>query len=177
MKNYIKPIVVMLVIILFCGGLLAVLSDLLFVDESERIQRAINNIYKDTPVQLEEKIEVDSIDMSEFNETGVVKACYKLDNGDYLVLSTGKKGYSNGTVTTYVAITEDLVVKQVQQEDYTGQTLMSKLTGLYQKFINKTANNTIDEVIEVETGATYSAKAASNSVYVALQFVAKVIGG
>lgn len=177
MKSYIKPIAVMLCIILFCGGLLAVLSDLLFVDESERIQRAINSIYKDTPVQLVETVDVTSVDMTEHNETGVVKACYKLDNDDYLVLSTGKKGYSNGTVTTYVAITKDLEVRQVKQEDYSGQTLMSKLAGLYQRFNGKTASNTLDEVIEVETGATFSAKAASNSVYVALQFVAKVIGG
>ena len=67
--------------------------------------------------------------------------------------------------------------RQVKQEDYSGQTLMSKLAGLYARFNGKTASNTLDEVIEVETGATYSAKAASNSVYVALQFVAKVIGG
>ena len=177
MKKYIKPITVMLSIILLCGGLLAVLSDLLFVTEEERIQRAIDKIYSDENVQLEQTIDITDIDMSEFGEVGTIKACYKLDNGDYLVLSTGKKGYSNGTVTTYVAIDSNVKVKNVVEDSYTGQTLMAKLSGLYQNFIVKSAEQSLNEVKEVVTGATYSANAASNSVYVALQLVSLIIGG
>lgn len=177
MKQYIKPITVMLSIILLCGGLLAILSDLLFVTQEERIQRAIDKIYSEESVQLEQTIDISAIDMTEFNDIGAIKACYKLDNGDYLVLSTGKKGYSNGTVTTYVAIDKDLKVKNVVEDSYTGQTLMAKLSNLYENFIGKSASDSQDEVKEVVTGATYSATAASNSVYVALQLVSKVIGG
>lgn len=177
MKNYLKPIIVMLAIILFCGGILAVLSDLLFVPQEERIQRAIDKIYTDTSVQLDQTIDLEKIDMTEFNDIGVIKACYKLDNGDFLVLSTGKKGYSNGTVTTYVAIGQDLIVKQVVEDSYLGQTLMSTLTNLYQKFIGKSANDSIENVTEIVAHATSSSNAVSNSVFVALQFVSKVIGG
>ena len=177
MKQYLKPVTVMLCIILFCGGILAILSDLLFVTNEERINRAINKIYSGGTVQLEETIELSNYDMTEFGEIGVIKACYKLDNGDYLVLSTGKKGYSNGTVATYVAIGNDLKVKNVVQDSYTGQTLMAKLSDLYDNFIDKSASQSPDEVKEIVTGATYSANAASNSVYVALQLVSKVIGG
>ena len=177
MKKYVKPITVMLAIILLCGGLLAILSDLLFVPNEERIQRAIDKIYLDSKVQLEQTVDVSSVDMTEFNDIGVIKACYKLDNGDYLVLSTGKKGYSNGTVTTYVAIDSTVKVKSVVEDSYTGQTLMAKLSSLYNKFINKTASDSREQVFEPVSGATYSANAASNSVYLALQFVSKVIGG
>lgn len=177
MKKYLKPITVMLSIILLCGGLLAILSDLLFVTEEERIGRAIDKIYSGENVQLEQTLDVEAVDMTEFNDIGIIKACYKLDNGDYLVLSTGKKGYSNGTVTTYVAIDKELKVKNVVEDSYTGQTLMAKLSGLYQRFVGKSATNSNEEVKEIVTGATYSANATSNSVYVALQFASKVIGG
>ena len=177
MKQYLKPIEVMLSIILACGGLLAVLSDLLFVTQEERIDRAIQKIYSGENVALEQTIDITTVDMTEFSDTGVIKACYLLDNGDYLVLSTGKKGYSNGTVTTYVAIDKDLTVKNVVEDSYTAQTLMAKLSSLYQNFIGKTASQSQQEVTEIVTGATYSATAASNSVYLALQFVSRVIGG
>lgn len=177
MKKYLKPVAVMLSIILFCGGLLALLSDLLFVTSEERIQRAINKIYSEGNVQLEQTIDVNSVDINEYNETGVIKACYKLNNGDYLVLATGKKGYSNGSITSYVAIDSECTVKNVVEDSYTGQTLMAKLSNLYQNFIGKTADNSKNEVSEIVTGATYSSNAASNSVYVALQFVSKIIGG
>ena len=177
MKQYIKPLAVMLSIILLCGGLLAILSDLLFVPAEERIGRAIDKIYLGENVQLEQTIDISSVDMTELASVGVVKACYKLSNGDYLVLSTGKNGYSNGTVTTYVAVDKDLKVKNVVEDSYTGQTLMAKLSGFYQNFMGKSADDSLGDVTEIVTGATKSATAASNSVYVALQLVSKVIGG
>lgn len=176
MKQYIKPVAVMLSIILICGGLLAVLSDLLFVTEEERIQRAIDKIYSGDSVQLEQTVDLSTVDMSEYDELGVIKACYKLDNGDYLVLSTGKKGYSNGTVTTYVAIGSDRTVKNVVEDSYSGQTLMAKVSGLYGSFTGKNADDDKGDVTEIVTGATYSSNAISNSVYVALRLVAKLIG-
>lgn len=177
MKNFIKPLVVMLSIILVCGGLLAVLSDLLEVTDLERIQRAIDNIYQDEQIKLAETVGIETIDMSDLKDKGEVKACYILTNGDYLILSRGKKGYSNGTITTYVAISEDFVVKKVVQDSYTGQTLMSKLTSIYEKYVNKNSATTYEEFSDVViTGATYSSHACSNSVYVALKF-AQRLGG
>lgn len=177
MKKYIKPIVVMLAIILLCGGLLAVLSDLLYVTNEERIQRAIDKIYNDQTVLLENEINVEEIDMSEYESVGVVKACYKLSNSDYLVLTTGKKGYSNGTVTSYVAIDSAFNVKKVVQDSYSGQTLMSKLTGIYSNYEGKNSTDSKEEFDSiVVSGATYSSQATSNSVYVALKFVQKIGG-
>ena len=175
MKNVVKPIVVMLNSILFCGGTLAILSGLLYVSDDERIQRAINSIYveEQTPVTLVDEVSVNDVDMKDLENTGVIKSCYKLSNGDFLVLSTGKKGYSNGTISCYVAIDDSFTVKKVVKDSDKGQTLMSKLTGLYDKFIGKTAG---DDVSEVITGATFSSNAVSNSIYVALQFVSRIGG-
>lgn len=174
MKKYFKPIIVTLAIILVCGGLLAILSDVLKVSSEERIQRAINKIYTEESVSLSDDVDVNSVDMSEFDDVGKVKACYKLDNGDYLVLATGKKGYSNGTVTLYVAINGEGLVKNVVEDSYTGQTLMSKLGGLYERFVGKDYSENQDGVKEVVNGATGSSTAASNAVYVALQFAKKL---
>lgn len=174
MKANIKAVAVTLCIILICGGLLAILSDLFKVDENERIQRAINSIYTDETVNFTgEQIEIEDVTFEE----GTVKACYVLDNGDYLILSTGKKGYSNGTVTVYVAIenvNNVATVKKVVLNDYKGQTLMSKLTGIYERFIGKTEETA--ESIEIVSGATRSSTATSNAVNVAVKFAQYVLG-
>lgn len=177
MKKFTKPLIVMLCIMLVCGSLLAILSNLLYVSEDERIERAINKIYQGENVSLESTVEVSEVDMSDLLDFGEIKACYLISNGDYLVLSKGKKGYSNGTVSTYVAISSDVNVKKVVEDSYTAQTLMSKLSGIYENYIgfsSQTPKEDIDEVIV--SGATYSSNAVSNSVYVAIKFVERVGG-
>ena len=178
MIKSLKTVAVMLAIILVCGGLLAISSDLLNVSDEERIQRAIDKIYTSEEVLLEETVDVSSIETSDLNDVGTIKSCYVLNNGDLLILSTGKKGYSNGTISLYVAITieNDVAsVKRTVQDSYTGQTLMSKLSSLYQKFIGKTNSDDLDKVNEIVSGATYSSNAASNAVFVALQFANRLM--
>ena len=167
MKKSLKSVAIMLAIILVCGGLLAVLSDLLFVSDEERIQRAIDKIY-DENVSLEQTLDASAYTLHE--DIGVIKQAHLLDNGDYLVLSTGKKGYSNGTVSVYVSIENAngvATVKKVVQDSYTGQTLMSKLGGLYEKYSNKTSSDSVNEIV---SGATYSSTAVNNAVTIALQY-------
>ena len=180
MKKALKDIAIMLAIILICGGLLAIFSDLLYVDDSERIQRAIDKIYTEEEVSLQLDLKDDVANYSKNSDVGVVKSAYLLDNGDYLVLVTGKKGYSNGTVTVYTAISNNngvATIKNTVQDSYTGQTLMSKLTGLYQKFTGKNSTQSSGDVTEIVSGATFSSTAVSNAVIVALDFVQTQIGG
>ena len=171
-KSVCKSLIVMVMIIVVCGGLLAIVNDLCKVTDEERIQRAIDKIY-DTDVKLD-----DTIDVSNYNENldiAEIKACYKLNNGDYLVRTTGKKGYSNGSVTLYVSISiEDDVAKVniTVMDDYKGQTLMSKLNDLYNKFIGKTADDDLSSIIE--TGATYSSVAVQNAIKGSLLFVESI---
>ena len=117
----------------------------------------------------------------ESQENGVIKNAYKLTNGDYLVLSTGKKGYSNGTVTVYVAISVDggvATVKKVVENSYTAQTLMSKLSSYYDGFATLTAND-VSQIAEMKvSGATGSSRAVNNAVITALDYIQQmVIGG
>ena len=180
MKKAFKDIAIMLAIILICGGLLALLSDLLYVDDNERIQRAIDKIYIEEEVSLKHNLKDKVANYSDNSDVGMVKSAYLLDNGDYLVLVTGKKGYSNGTVTIYASICNDngvATVKNTVQDSYTGQTLMSKLTSIYEKFTGKNSTQSNEEVTEIVSGATYSSTAASNAVIVALDFVQTQIGG
>lgn len=174
MKKSIKPIVVILAIMLVCGGLLAVLSQLLNVSNEERIQRAINKIYasEQTLPSLSLEEDVTAVDMSDI-DYGEIKACYKLDNGDLMILSKGKKGYANGSVTVYVTIKDNKVYKVVQ-DSYAGQTLMSKLTDdFYGKFTDSANKEQASEVKAV-SGATYSSGAVKNAVQTALEFASRL---
>lgn len=180
MKKSLKTVVIMLAIILVCGGLLAILSDLLYVSDGERINRAIQEIYAGEDVSLNEN---EVLDFTEFNESkdyGVIKSAYKLTNGDYLVLSTGKQGYSNGTVTVYVAISVDggvATVKKVVENSYTAQTLMSKLSNYYGEFVGLTSSNLGDVDGMKVSGATGSSRAVNNAIVTALEFIQMEIGG
>ena len=175
-KSVCKSLIVMVLIIVFCGGTLAIINDLCKVTDEERIQRAIDKIYTTESVSLEGTLDVSNYTNSDIGE---IKACYKLSNGDYLVHSVGKKGYSNGSITLYVAVSinnDTAIVKKTVLDSYKGQTLMSKLNGLYDKFNGKTSNDNVDDVIE--SGATYSSKAVQNAIKSALNYVNEsVIGG
>lgn len=171
-KSAIKSVAVILVIILVCGGLLTCLNYLWSVSDAERTERAIEKIYNDNSVGLISTLSKDECNYE--TDTGVIETCHKLSNGDYLILATGKKGYSNGKIKLYVAVAieNDLAtVKKTVLDSYTGQTLMSKLNSLYDKFIGKTQNDSVEEIV---TGATYSSKATSNAVKIALEFVEKI---
>jgi Na+-translocating ferredoxin:NAD+ oxidoreductase RnfG subunit len=174
MKNALKSIAIMLAIILICGGLLAILSDVLYVTDEERIQRAIDKAYTED-VSLSQTL--DATTYTENSEVGVIKQAYLLDNGDYLILSTGKQGYSNGTVSAYVAIEVTngvATVKKVVQDSYTGQTLMSKLTNLYDQFVGNSVDSDFNKIV---SGATYSSNATANAVKIAVTYVQSLIGG
>ena len=168
-----KCIVVMLSVILICGGLLAVLSDLLKVSDDERIQRSIDKIYTGESVTKIETI-FDANSKEFKTEIGQIKSCYKLSNGDYLVQSTGKQGYSNGTVTLDISIYNNngvLTVKKAVLNGYTSQTLMSQLSSLYDSFTGST-----DGEVSVVTGASMSSTATINAVKTALAYLS-AIGG
>ena len=180
MKKSLKTVVIMLAIILVCGGLLAILSDLLYVTDGDRINRAIQEIYVGQDFELDETEVLDFTEYNESKEDGLIKSAYKLTNGDYLVLSTGKKGYSNGTVTVYVAISIEggvASVKKVVENSYTAQTLMSKMTSYYGEFIGISANEISDIDDMKVSGATGSSRAINNAVITALDYIQIEIGG
>ena len=176
-----KCIIVLLVIALIAGGLLAILNDVLFVTEEERTMRAIEKVYgKEMKYE-----ELDFEDSQLSNDYGFISKVYLLENGNYLVQSTGGEGYKGGTITVWIVLTGNengfTGIEKVVLESYEKQTLMSKLTyDVYSAHNDKVTGEiyftTDDSGIKVVvSGATYSTNALNNAVDCALKFAHEVL--
>lgn len=184
-KNiWFKCISVLLLIILVSGGLIAVLSDVLYVSPEERTRRALVKIYgEEKPYSI--VLDVDGVDGSMNSpinyEKGKIEKIFVIDkendvdeNYDYIFKSTGYEGYKNGTITVWVKVSvsgENKTISKVILENYTKQTLMSKLgNGYYDAFLTDVTDGffTADKDAEgnknIVTGATKSATAGVNAV-------------
>lgn len=176
-----KCIIVLLVIALIAGGLLAILNDVLFVTEEERTMRAIEKVYG----KEMEYEELDFEDSQLSNDYGSISKVYQLENGNYLVQSTGGEGYKGGTITVWIVLTGNengfTGIEKVVLESYEKQTLMSKLTyDVYSAHNDKVTGEiyftTDDSGIKVVvSGATYSTNALNNAVDCALKFAHEVL--
>ena len=136
----IKPIILLLVIMLFSGSTLAVLNDLLFVTPEVRTQRAIQNIYNYIP-DYQTILDVDSKDQSindpiEYENYGKILKIYLIqgEQKEALFKTVGTKGYKGGNITLWVKVIKTdnkYVIDKVILESFEKQTLMSKLDNIY----------------------------------------------
>ena len=137
----IKPIIVLLVIMLFSGSTLAILNDVLFVTPEVRTQRAIQNIYGYVP-DYQTILDVDTTDQSinnqqiEYENYGKIQKIYLItgEQKEVLFKAVGTKGYNGGNITLWVKVVKTdnkYVIDKVILESFTKQTLMSKLDGKY----------------------------------------------
>ena len=55
-KNYVLPIVVLLVICILCVGVLAVLNDVLYVSDDVKFSRAMSKIYPGVEFDAQQKV-------------------------------------------------------------------------------------------------------------------------
>ena len=197
-KNiWFRCITTLLVIAAISGGLLAILSDVLYVSAEERTGRAIKKIYGEekaySVVIDKDKDESSAIVYEEFGEIGKLFVVGDKSSGsfDYLFQTTGKGGFHGGTITlwTQVAMTgENFEIKKVLLESFEKQTLMSKLGGeYYSEFTevshledlidgkNFTADKSdADNVQNIVSGATYSASAGNNAVNCVVKYLREV---
>lgn len=182
-----KCIVVLLAIALVAGGLLAILNDLLAVSAEERTMRAIESVYGQ---QMEyETLEYDAADLT--NEYGSIDQAYLLENGAYMLRSTGGDGYKNGTVTMWVILSPaddgSLGIYKVVVEEYAKQTLMSQFGesfyAVYTAHNSELADGEIwfsvdaSGIQNTQAGATMSSRAINNAVNCALYFARNVLQG
>ena len=172
-----KCIIVLLVIALIAGGLLAILNDVLAVSDEERTMRAIEKVYG-------QKMKYEDVEFSAeelTNDYGSISKVYLLENGNYLVQSTGSNGYKGGTITVWVVLKADADgnfggIEKVVLESYEKQTLMSKLTyDVYSAHNDEVTGDVYfttggDGIKVVVSGATYSTNALNNAVDCALKF-------
>ena len=122
-----KSIVVLILIAVVLGGALSILNDVLYVSAEEEVNRAIKKIYG-REIGWEEK-ELDA-EFSSNDDYGEINTVYLLEDGNYLVQSTGADGYKKGTVTLWVVLSFDGgQLKGIEKISYAGnqsQSLMSK---------------------------------------------------
>ena len=169
-SNVFKCITALLCVLLSSGAFLTVCFGFMEVTEGERLNRAVASIYGG-------------------------KEAYKVvftDGGkevlNYLVSSTGKRGYAGGNVTCWVAITvENGVISGIYKvviSQSASQTLMSDINGSsilqdiadgYESGIQYVPDKDNDEYIVA--GATMSSTAVCNSVNGALSYVGDLLGG
>lgn len=180
-----KCIAVLLSIILVCGILLTICNSLFYVSAEERFERAINKIYG-KPVTTTSVIE-DSHE-KEFGTATVLEAYKVEDDGNYLVKVTGKQGFDNGTVTCWVVVkmTDGKVagIDTVKIDSNTAQSYIGNIDAKELAQFSK-LQYTDGFVYElgkggkdyIETGASVSMIAISNSVNGAISYVNRNVLG
>ena len=202
MKNFFKSewfrcVAVLLVLAVTLGGLLAILSDVLYVSPEERAGRAIKKIYNS---EMTYKTELDIDLFAEHSpieyDFGQINKIYKVEGADdnhydMLFQAVGFNGYKGGTITVWVKVAVDETtdksnIEKVLLESYDKQTLMSKLTNdYYAKFNLKDVTNAYQngELFTSNTshvnsnpvsGATYSADAGINAVNCVITYIGEL---
>ena len=199
MKNFFKSewfkcVAVLLVLAVTLGGLLSVLSDVLYVSPEERAGRAIKKIYN-TEMDYDTQLDIDVFAEHQPIEYkfGQINKIYKIKGSDdnhydMLFQAVGFNGYKGGTVTVWVKVAVDKInnqsnIEKVLLENYDKQTLMSKLTNeYYAKFNLKDVTKAYQngELFTTDTskansnpvsGATYSANAGINAVNCVITYI------
>lgn len=168
-----KCLVTLLSIILVCCIFLTFCNSLFYVSDAERLDRAVAKIYGKSVAT--EEIELTDEEKTVKNAT--IKAAYLVtDDGNYLVKSTGKGGFSGGSVTCWVVVTlsgnEVSGIQKVVVDSNVGQSYIGKVTD---SFLNSFTSEYKEEYAVsdgfVSAGASYSSTAICNSVNGAIEFV------
>lgn len=194
---WVKCISVLLAIILVSGGLIAILSDLLYVSPEERTGRALKKIYGEEKT-YQTVLDVDGTDEDKKTalnyDKGKIEKIFFIDKEndsdteyDILFRSTGNEGYKFGTVTLWIRVSVKDGVSKISKvilDSYTKQTLMGKLgSEYYGAFLVDitdeyfTADKDADGIKNTVSGATKSATAGVNAVNCVINYVNGSFGG
>ena len=173
-------LIVLVCIALVAGGLLAILNDLLAISEEDRILAAIEGIYG----QETSYTEIFLPDDLKENKYGSVQNVYLLEDGNYLIKSTGINGYKNGTVTLWlVAEYADgsfLGLGKIAVAENTKQTLMGDFkASFFEIYASSNVLNdnyfsvetSADTITNIKSGATKTSVAVNNAVNAALYMI------
>lgn len=192
-KNvWFRCIAVLLVLAVVLSGLLAILSDILYVSPEERTGRAIKKIYGEDKI-YSTILDIDGATPSSPIEYdfGKINKIYQVGDSasssfDILFQTEGYEGYKYGTITVWVKVSVNNGVYSIAQvilESYTKQTLMSKLDGNYYSNFNLTdvtnaylsgeffTTNAQATNGNPVTGATKSANAGNNAVNCVIKYL------
>lgn len=173
-------LIVLVCIALVAGGLLAILNDLLAISEEDRILAAIEGIYG----QETSYTEINLPDDLKENRYGSVQNVYLLEDGNYLIKSTGINGYKNGTVTLWLvaeyADGDFLGLGKIAVAENTKQTLMGDFkVSFFEIYASSNVLNdnyfsvesSSDTITNLKSGATKTSIAVNNAVNAALYMI------
>lgn len=184
-----KSLATLLVIVLVSGVLLAILNDLLYVTEEEKFNRTLSKIYG-------KSVQTTALELSDQDSAypnGTVNGAYLVEDGNYLVQTTGKGGYPNGigTVTLWTVFfctgskkDGDLVwtgIEKVVYESNEKQTYISNISqSVYDGFSDHdaeilagklfTTDSSSSDIYTPKSGASFSTAAICNAVNTAIEF-------
>lgn len=171
-----KCIVTLLCVLLVSGVFLTVMNGLLEVTSEERFQRALAKIYGQT-------VTATPVPVANHNSNATIEEAYHIkEDGNYLVKSTGKGGYENGTVTCWVVVEYSggavTGVGKVVIDSNKAQSYIDRVT---EKALNQFSELYEDEIVYnagMITNATVSGTktAICNAVNGALDFVNNEFG-
>lgn len=196
-SNAFKSLAVLIAIVLVAGVLLAICNDIFFVSDEERFARSIAKIYG-------AEVETQEIELTDaqktYNNGQVEEAYLVLDDGNYLLHTTGYGGYSggSGTVTLWVVIGCDAFedgspqltgIEKVVYDSNDGQTLMSNFNTKYYEYFTSqneaiasggyftAIKGSSDPLNNIVAGASQTSNAMVNAVNTALACFRTVISG
>lgn len=163
-KNYVRPVVILVVICLIVGGLLAVINHVTapVIAENERI--AANETY------FAVLPDADSFTELETDVEGVSKVL-KADNGAGYVVMASARGYG-GDVPAAVSFDNDGNILHVIMMDNNetpglGQKVVDE--AFYSQFSGKEASEIVLEEIDAISGATISSRASVKAINAAIE--------
>lgn len=165
-----KCIITLLCVLLISGVFLTVMNGLLEVSPEERFQRALSKIYG-------KSVGYTPVAVANYNSNATIEEAYEMEDGNYLVKSTGKGGFENGTVTCWVVVEYKsgavIGVGKVIIDSNKGQSYIDRVSD---KALNQFSQLYENEIIYTEsmiTGATVKGTktAICNAVNGALDYV------
>jgi len=186
-SNAFKSLAVLLAIVLVAGFLLAILNDVFYISDEERLERAIAKVYGDG---AEIKKTVELKDDQKKYDNGTVNSAYEMSDGNYFINVTGNNAYGGGTVTLWVVVeVKDGKLGGVGKVAMESNTV-SKYYDVSNDFIKKydTSDSDVaagkyfktsgsDGIVNITAGATASSEAFNNGVNTAIDFYKAVILG
>lgn len=147
-KQFVMPVVVLLIICVVCVGVLAILNDVLYV-------------YVETAYET---------------VTGQILGSVENSDGSYTITALGKNGYSSGTVTMDVTIDTDGTITSITLVESDGQSFIGNFS--QDNFDSWYVGQSGDVALSDSTlsGASMSSTAINNAVNIALDYASLYLG-
>ena len=180
-KNYVLPIVVLLVICILCVGVLAVLNDVLYVSDDVKFSRAMSKIYPGVEFDAQQKVSYKNANYGEVTSVTWAKGKTKGDRVAVIEAVSTNVGFGSGNVTLYV------VVKEVAKDgktvgeiaawsikDNVGQSYIGKIDGANKWYVGTDIANEVAMGTNMTAGATMTSTAINMAINVAADYARSV---